>query len=190
MWKTKIASISLVAYFLIGLGQLLWVEFAQQRLSVDSFTTQLNGAPVLQEVQNQVVKNVDLNYTTKVGIFEKTKNGNQFLWVTSSGEVIEVFNQNDQPIQSQLKLTLKENPCKKEVKLYISTKGFKSIVQISPLKQEIEIPLELGPREKQIIIFSPILSSTEEQVCRLENGDQRDFIAMISNLHIGDHESK
>ena len=190
MWKTKIASISLAAYFLIGLGQLLWVEFNQQRLSVDSFFRQLNADSIPQENKNQIVEKLDLNYTTKVGIFERTKNGNLFLWVTSSGEVIEVTNQNNQPIQSELRLTLKENPCKKEVKIYISTKGFKNITQISRLKQEIEIPLQLGPNENQIIIFSPILDSANEQVCTLDNGDKRDFVAMLSNLHLGDHEGK
>jgi hypothetical protein len=50
--------------------------------------------------------------------------------------------------------------------------------------------LQLGPNENQIIIFSPILDSDNEQVCTLDNGDKRDFIAMISNLHLGDHEGK
>ena len=182
MNKLKVVSILLSAYFVIALAQLLWVESNQKRLNLNSFLSQLKPSPVTEKIEVKFDPESELRIATKIGTFEKANTNDQFLWITSRGEVIEITNDNNNPIQKKLTFSLNDNPCRKDTQVLISNKNFKEIFKILRLSQKIEIPLRLEPNEKQVIIFSPQILSNEEIFCKVDNGDERDFISRITKI--------
>lgn len=110
--------------------------------------------------------------------FDPKKN-EYFYWITNSGDLITITNQNFYSINTTLKFSVGVDPCGNSRKIIVSTQTIPAEIRTEKsTKKEIKIPLNLNSNSS---IFLSV-SSGDSKVCQLNNGDDRTFLAKISNV--------
>lgn len=104
-------------------------------------------------------------------------NGNPFWWVTSEEIELTFTNTIPETVKGSLVLTFSPNPCfeKKVIDISINDIESQNIYIEESKKVKIIIPISLGPIQDQNIK----LKSRDTNLCIVNNGDKRDFVARL-----------
>ncbi len=181
--KLRIISVVLIFYFTVALAQLLWVELSQLRISVKDFITRLNSPNPTYSVAKTTQTLIDLTIKSKIGSFDKKVDRSNFIRVTTSGQAIEIINENAQAKGKIFNFALGDNPCKNRTPVLISALNFQEFLEVKSEIQRLSIPLEIHRLSSQTIIIG---FAEESQTYKIPNGDTQDLFAEVNNIMFGD----
>lgn len=109
--------------------------------------------------------------------FDK-KNNYEFFWISNSGDVLTLTNQNPRPVNAVINFLIETDPCGQNRKVTISTLSTPLEISLLPKKNvEVSFPVSIDQNES---IFLTI-SSRDLLKCTLDGSDTRNFLAKIIN---------
>jgi len=116
---------------------------------------------------------------------EKGENG-EFYWLQLSGDLLTLTNRNFQNVAGVLTFDLKFDPCKVSREVLIGTQGetLKVDTKAEPTTEEIDFAIASNSS-----LFLSI-SSVPKEICRSQEGLNRNFMAQLTNISVRDLRAK
>lgn len=107
--------------------------------------------------------------------------GEVFYWLTENGDLITISNLSNAPINASFNFELSSNPCKFDRTLVVGNQNASTIYEVSSNDESLhsfDFSVDPGVSE----FFS--ISSLPGQLCKIDNGDSRNFVAKLSTPYI------